>query len=620
MKISSVILAVILFGSVITPTMVFAHYPHIEDECAQTEELGSREKCLLDKRESGKEVKFVDIFFSEHLNNVGGNADNTIPTKMEVEPGDGTTILVAVLANSGPYELTGLKGWLSLPVGFEAAGRAAGEPAFDSYDLGIPPGAVFVFEFPVDVKENTRVGMYKAILHIEYYKARDIGQNFRNFEVEFLLPGKSVLDARPVNSVLLPSSNNNPLIEIVNDGSAAASGLIASVGPSGEAAAVIETESQASQVNQLVNIGKKVFNVGVIEPHSKVVIDPILYVNPALGDTRQVLVVDIRYFDAYGQVRTVGLPVNFLVAGTATESIDFNVTTDKHVIHTITNTSFTVTLHNTGVETARSVEVTVNTPLTATVALEQQVPEASQSPISIIGGDGYMRISEIKPDQSADVEVTLFASEEAVNTAFQLPVTISYLDTSGGMKHIQRQVSVYVQGTIGLRVYDLGTTYIGNEPNLSGYILNEGTNLALFTTVELLDGQDSIKPAAGSQYLGDLTANSPLPFNIPIRFKPGISAGNYPVTLMISFKDDLRVPFEVKIDGEISYEPIVEVKRDSYPSYAMIATAAVIAGVLGIGVYSLRKKKIKLPIWAKKKKDDSSKDDDDIDFLSENKQ
>lgn len=606
MRIATV-LVIILFASIITPTMVFAHYPHIEDECPSTEQLGSREKCLLEQRESGKEVKFVDVFFSEGAKNVGGNTVNAIPAKIEVAPGDGTTILVAVMANSGPFELTGLKGWLSLPVGFQAAGRSAGEPAFDTYDLGIPPGSVFVFEFPVDVKENTRVGMYKAILHIEFFKARDIGLNFRDFEVEFLLTGKSVLDARAVTPVLIPSTNNNAKIEIVNDGTAAASGVIASID--------LKPFQLERDVNQIVNLGAKVFDIGVIKPQSKVVIDPKLYVNPALADKRQNVIVDLMYFDAYGQRRTTSIPVNFLVAGTATESIDFMLTTDKSVIRTTTETPITLTLYNTGTETARSVEVTVTTPIAETFGFEG-VPQASESPLIIVRSDGYIRIESVRPGESGNATVTLLASEDALNTGYSLPVTISYLDQTGGMKQIERNISVYVQGTIQLRVYDLGITYIGNEPNLSGYILNEGTAMALFTTVELVKDQDLMQPASGPQYLGDLTANSPLPFNIPIKLKQGISAGIYPATLMISYKDDLRVPFEVLIDGDVNYQPRMEVKSDGSANYALIATGIGIAAA-GIGVYFYRKK-IKLPIWVKRKPEEVA-EDDDIDFLTEEK-
>ncbi|MGH9876408.1 MAG: COG1361 S-layer family protein [Nitrososphaerales archaeon] len=617
MKIA-VMLAVVLFAPFIAPPIVFAHYPHTSDECPTTEQMGNNPECLIEQRESGKEVKFVDIFFSEGVKNVGGNDFDAIPAKLEVEPGDGTSILAVVMANSGAFELTGMKGWLSLPLGFEAAGRGTGEPAFDTYDLGLASGAAFVFEFPVDVKENARVGMYNATLHVEYFKSRDIGLNFRDFQVEFLLPGKSVLDAVAVNSILLPSTRNNALIEIVNDGSASASGVIVDVGLA-EGAAAVETEAQAQQVNQIVNVGKKVFNIGVIKPYSKAVIEPILYVNPALADTRQNLVAKITYFDAYGQRKSTTTAINFIVAGTTTESIDFMLSTDTPVIRTITETPFTVTLHNSGTETASSVEVTISTPSTATVALNQEVPEASKSPIMIRGGDGYTRIANIKPGETVAAKVALFASEEAVNTAFQLPVRITYLDQTGGVKQLQRFVSVYVQGTISLRVYDFGIAYIGNEPNISGYLLNEGTNLALFTTVELVDNQDVVKAKGVPQYLGDLTANSPLPFNIPVRFAEGTSAGNYPITIKVYYKDDLRIPFEFEIDGTVSYTPRV---TETQENPALNSSIGVLIGVGAAGLggyYYMRKKKIKIPSLVKKDKGKIDSDDD-IDFLSDTKQ
>ncbi|HLE34467.1 MAG TPA: hypothetical protein VI698_01120 [Nitrososphaerales archaeon] len=599
--------------------MAFAHYPHTSDECSSTEQLGTREECILEQRESGKEVKFIDIFFSEGAKNAGGNNFDAIPAKLEVAPGDGTSILAVVMTNSGAFEVTGMKGWLSLPIGFEAAGRRAGEPAFDTYDLGLPPGAAFVFEFPVDVKENTHVGMYNAILHVEYFKARDIGLNFRDFQVEFLLTGKSIMDAISDVPVLLPSTVTKPTIKITNTGSAPASGVIVSIGPSGAAAALIDTEAQSEQFNQIINVGEKIFDIGVVKPHSHVVIEPSLYVNPALGDTRQTMIVEITYFDMYGQKRNVGIPVNFLVSGITTDKIDFEIKTHRAVIPTLTNTPFTLTIENTGTEAARSVEITGSTPSTATVALNQEVPQASESPIMIVGGDGYHRIDRIEPGEKFNYTLTLFASEEAVNTAFQLPFRIAYADIGGGLAETQRFVSVYVQGTIHLRVYDLGITYIGNEPNLSGYLLNEGTNLALFTTVELVDNQSVVKSKSGPQYLGDLTANSPLPFNIPIRFAEGTSAGEYPVTIKVFYKDDLRIPFEFEIDGAISYIPRVIETQENPSMNSSIGILIGIGAAGAVGYYFVRKRKIKVPFLVKKDKGKIDSDED-IDFLSDSKQ
>lgn len=267
------IFAAVLFLSLITPVTVFAHYPHTSDQCPTTEQLGNVPECLQEQRESGKEVKFVDMYFSEGVDNMGGNENTNIPTKIEVAPGDGTTKLVAVMANSGGFALTGMRAWLSLPIGFQAVGRNVGEPAFDSYDLAVPVSSVFDFEFQVIVTKETRVGMYNAMLHVEYFKERDIGMSFRDFNVEFLLPGRTVI----------------------------------------------------------------------------------------------------------------------------------NTTNNQSVIPTITPSPLIVSIYNNGTAMMSNVEVTISTPITATVALNQQVPEASKSPIMIIGGDGYTKLNSIKPDRKSVV-------------------------------------------------------------------------------------------------------------------------------------------------------------------------------------------------------------------------
>ncbi len=599
----AIVLASMLLVSVLTPGIVFGYVPNSVAGCPTTEQLGNNPECLREQRESGKEVKFVDMYFSEGASNMGGNQNTNIPTKIEVAPGDGTTKLVAVMANSGSFVLTGMRGWLSLPIGFEAAGRAAGEPAFDTYDLAVPTGGVFIFEFPVVVTENTRVGLYDATLHVEYFKEKDIGMSLRDFQIEFLLTGKSVLDARAVNSVLYPSTSNNATIDIVNEGNAPASGAIITLADTG---------------SQIVSIGSKIWSVGVIKPHSHVTINPVLYVDPSLANSRQNLQIQINYFNAYGQKQSITIPVNFLVAGSSSRSIDFSVITDKPVIPTITRTPLTVSIDNSGIEPASSVEITVSTPITATVALNQQVPEASKSPIMILGGDGYTRVDTIRPGEKTDVNITLFASEEAVNTAFQLPVNISYLDLNGGSKHIQRFVSVYVQGTIKLRTYDLGITYIANQPNLSGYLLNEGTNLALFTTVELVDNQDIIKANAGQQYLGDLTANSPLPFNIPVSLAEGTSVGKYPVTIKVTYSDDLRIPFDKQMNNELSYTPPMIEKKDTSSAFSNMGLFAGV-GAAGVGGYYFVRRRKKSSTVGRKDKDKNSSDAD-MDFLGDVKQ
>ena len=89
-----------------------------------------------------------------------------------------------------------------------------------------------------------------------------------------------------------------------------------------------------------------------------------------------------------------------------------------------------------------------------------------------------------------------------------------------------------VVGDIKLEINNIGIRYLGNTPNLVGNLLNEGNTPALFTNIQMIPPQmSSNNSAANSQttekgiaifplssdYLGSIPANSPVPFNIPLK-------------------------------------------------------------------------------------------------------
>jgi hypothetical protein len=67
------------------------------------------------------------------------------------------------------------------------------------------------------------------------------------------------------------------------------------------------------------------------------------------------------------------------------------------------------------------------------------------------------------------------------------------------------------------------------------------------------------------QYLGDLEDNSPLPFSIPLAIgvnddnggsnSSSLAAGNYPVSLKITYSDELRDNHEVMLNRTVTYAP-----------------------------------------------------------------
>jgi hypothetical protein len=185
----------------------------------------------------------------------------------------------------------------------------------------------------------------------------------------------------------------------------------------------------------------------------------------------------------------------------------------------------------------------------------------SQADTVKILGNSKWTFESLLPQSKLNLSTNVFASEDVIGKPIQFPVKIQYVsDEQSTTETID--LGSYVDGEIRVRVYDLGINIIGDRPNLVGTLLNEGNTVALFTTVEMLKPPISEQKslvgsiASSQQYLGDLTENSPLPFSIPLTIDNSTKAGTYPVFLKVSYRDNLRIPHELTINGSVDYEPI----------------------------------------------------------------
>lgn len=532
----------------------YAVEPRDPAECPNYEVIGQDNPCIREQRETEKEVKFVNLYFGDP-----NSISNDFPSNVEVAPGDGVATLIAVMANSGAFELTGVRGWLYLPVGFEAYGKARGEPAFDTYDFKVGRGDTFYFEFPVKVSKDLKPGIYKAVLRVEYFRSQDIGLSYRVFnDLEFMLTGKSILDAKALNPILAPGKENTVEVEVTNKGSAPASALIARLAATGN----------------LLDIGDKVFDLSTLEHNSSRRITLTLYANPSIANTMQSIELTFEYTDSYGNKKSSSTIINLIVKGSSS-SADLRVSIDEHRVSTLKVNERNIIVSNLGDESAYNVEVSIDTNALTSI------------PISTIG-DGYYKLAGIDAGKSVKLPLSIFATSDAHNKTFEIPLNITYLDSTGGLHKASRSVSVYALGSANIKMYDLQVTLLGNQPILTGYLLNDGSADALFTSVELL--ADDLKPDAGAQYLGDLLINSPLPFNIPIKQEVSDDKGVYDVRIKVTYKDALREEHEVILGGKVSYSPIkVSTSTSSGSSNANPLTTQstsllVIGGLVGAGI------------------------------------
>src|SRR5918994_5580713 len=513
---------------------------------------------------------FQDSYWTDDNIISASNTSTNDAVKKEVGPGEGTATLAVVLVNKARSEITAVKGYLSLPPGFKAIGvipaadlgknmSGLSEYTVDSYDSIIKSGETFTLYFDMSVLKNAKVGPYIAALDLVYSKVLETGQiTVKDIAIPFRVTGKVVLDVVSEKYHLIPGSSNRVNITIKNKGTANASGVIVSVNESPSTSNSLSSSNSSFNANgegiesiPLVNVGNNTYDIGIIPANRTAEINPLVYPSNSAGETVQNLDLQISYGDAYGNRKSSDQSVGLVISPKPPQSIlnvDAGVSSDNQ------NSSIVLI--------AGKIQE-----LEFTIANEGKIPVTdlvitltSQADTVKILGNSKWTFENLIPQSKLNLSTNIFASEDVIGKPIEFRVKLQYIsDEQSTTETIN--LGSYVDGEIRVRAYDLDINIIGDRPNLVGTLLNEGNTVALFTTVEMLkpplsEQKSLVRSIASQQYLGDLAENSPLPFSIPLTIDNSTKAGTYPVFLKVSYRDNLRIPHELTINGSVDYEPI----------------------------------------------------------------
>ncbi|HKG71119.1 MAG TPA: hypothetical protein VKA87_04425 [Nitrososphaeraceae archaeon] len=518
---------------------------------------------------------FQDSYWTDDNMIPMSNTSTNDAVKKEVGPGEGTATLAVVLVNKARSDITAVKGYLSLPAGFKAIGvippdmgkniSDLSEYTVDSYDSIIKSGETFTLYFEMSVLKNAKVGPYIASLDLEYSKILETGQiTVKNIAIPFRVTGKVVLDVVSEKYHLIPGSSNRVNITIKNKGTANASGVIVSVNEAPSTSKSLSSSNSTFTANgegtesiPLVNIGNSTYDIGIIPANRTAEINPLVYPSNSAGETVQNLDLQISYGDAYGNRKNSDQSVGLVISPKPQQSI-LNI--DAGVSSNNQNSSI-VLIAGKIQELEFSIANEGKIPVTDLV-----ITLASQADAVKILGNSKWTFENLIPQSKLNLSTNVFASEDVIGKPIEFPVKIQYVsDEQSTTETIN--LGSYVDGEIRVRVYDLDINIIGDRPNLIGNLLNEGNTVALFTTVEMLkpslsEQKSLVGSFASQQYLGDLTENSPLPFSIPLTIENSTKAGTYSVFLKVSYRDNLRIPHELTINGSVDYEPIQQTNNE----------------------------------------------------------
>ena len=254
------------------------------------------------------DVKFLDAYF--------GTLDN----KIEIEAGDNNVPFTVVFANVGTQDITGIKGQLSLPLGFSASDGPGSIIRADS-DSNSDAGDNFHLTFFVNLDKNVNIQQYPGTVKVDYSRLRESGVRTAFEDFDFKVTGDSVINVKALEPFLTSLRTNNVIIEITNDGTAPISSVdIIARNTSTELAS---TSSSTTNIENVV-ILESSWDVGNIDAKSFRHLTATVYVPEGLkGDTLRIPLA-ISYYNAHGDQHEISKIVDFYIKGLIDLSV-FNV-------------------------------------------------------------------------------------------------------------------------------------------------------------------------------------------------------------------------------------------------------------------------------------------------------
>ncbi len=245
------------------------------------------------------DVKFLDAYFG------------TIDQKIEIEPGDSNLPFTIVFANVGSQDITGIRGQLSLPMGFSGSNGPNSAINADS-DSNSLAGDNFHMTFFVNIDKNAKIQQYPGTVKVDYSRLRESGVRTSFSDFSFKVTGDSLINVKALDPFLISLRTNDVVIVISNDGTAPISGVdIVSANTQTEMAS---TASSTTNIENVVILESN-WDVGNIEPKSSRQLTATVYVPENLkGDTLRIPL-SITYYNAHGDQQTINKIVDFYIKG-----------------------------------------------------------------------------------------------------------------------------------------------------------------------------------------------------------------------------------------------------------------------------------------------------------------
>ena len=230
-----------------------------------------------------------------------------------------------------------------------------------------------------------------------------------------------------------------------------------------------------------------------------------------------------------------------------------------------------------------------------TVNIAFNIPQ----PLALLN-DYMYAIKNVTPHDILSFDLTIYAPQTLIGQTIQSTIDLNYKDSYGNVYTDTIILSFIIRGRIIIRVYEITVSPYpakpGEKVTISGTILNAGNVKALFANLTLIES-DVVSPEfLNYLYIGDLDANSPVPFTFSMYVKNDAENGTYLVSFKLVYSDDLyeenfvtfSVPIKV-ITIESSNQQTEESEETLSVQDIIIIASTIIAVVLAAVIYVRRR-------------------------------
>lgn len=332
-----------------------------------------------------------------------------------------------------------------------------------------------------------------------------------------------VLDSYITQPILKPSKVNDLRVIIANKGVEKAESVDA----------VISIPSGVQPPITLIG-GSMAVKLGDINPGEEKVIDLKVFVNPFAAGGAYVIPLKLTYVDDEGrhiEERSLTITIaeeskkdklsiycSEYVRGGMVEDVDIKV-------------------KNIAGENLRDITITIS-------------PEVDW--VTLLGPTTwYIDSLENMKEQTLKLKMYVpsnIPSGSTIGEPFNLKVDVSFEDSSGIVRDEGHTLGMYVRGIIDIKLQEISVEKLGEAFYLTGRLLNEGTETALYTRVTVTGGAIH---SSSLSYLGDLNPNAPLLFSIPIDRIDAALGSKAEVELKVTYMNSLREKGETLLKAQI---------------------------------------------------------------------